>query len=192
MLLRLSLVLSFLTPIFHVLALVANSAATAADPISILSQGSWGALHTLSIVIFGVAQVMLAVAMAGMDAGRFWPYGRVLLAASGASLFYVAYFFAAADPAVLQGPGANDPLWVVACLVGFAMGTLQPGLARLAVWLGRFNLALLMVWLLLIPAILLIGVISLGAYERTVGAVYVIWVVGIGGTITRRHRSALI
>ena len=189
MLLRLAVVLSLATPILHGLALSASSQVMAGDPISALSQGSWGALHTASIVLFGAAQIMLAVALAGLDSGRFWPYGRALLGASGAALFFVAWYFAAAEPDVLQGPGANDPLWVVATLVGFAMGLLQPGLRRLSPRLGHFNATCLAIWLLLIPAILLIGVISLGAYERTVGVVYVAWVAGLGYAIVRRFRS---
>lgn len=176
MLLKLSLLFTLLTPVLHAIALAASASVTAADPISLLSLGEWGALHSASIALFGVAQLLLATALGGMDRGRFWPYGRALLAASGAFLLYVAYFFASSERDVLAGPEANDPLWVVACLVGFSMGLLQPGLARLSPAMGRCNVAFTVVWLLLIPAILLIGMISIGLYERTVGVIYVLWV----------------
>ncbi len=187
MLLRIALLFSIATPVLHVTVLAAGGPATSVhDPISALSEGAWGILHTLSLVFFGAAQMLLAVSLAGLDRGRFWPYGRGLLAVSGASVFFVAYYFATAEHDALQGPGANDPLWVVASLVGFAMGLLQPGLSRLSRRLGHFNGSCLVIWLLLIPAILLIGVISLGVYERTVGVVYVVWVAGVSYGAMRR------
>lgn len=186
MLLRIAALLCLATAILHALALSASSQATAGDPISALSQGPWGVVHTVSIVLFGVAQILLSAALGGLDRGRFWPLGRALLGIAGAGLFVVAYYFAAAEPEALRGPGANDPLWAVATVVGFAMGLLQPGLRRLSPGLGRFNALCLAVWLLLIPAILLIGVISLGAYERSVGVVYLAWVGGVSVAVGRR------
>ncbi len=155
------------------------------DPISSLSQGEWGIVHTVSLAFFAAAQLLLAWALAGRDEGWCWPYGRALLAASGATVLFVAYYFATADQQALHGPDANDPLWVVASLVGFAMGFLQPGLARRSHGLCVFNLACLVAWLLLIPAIMLIDVMTLGVYERLVGSVYVVWVVGVCGGVLR-------
>jgi hypothetical protein len=179
MLPRLALVLALLTPVLHVVVLFACGDNSYRDPIAVLSQARWGALHTLGLLLFGAAQILLAVSMGGLGQGWFWRSGRVLLGLAGASLFPVAWFFATAPEASLRGPEANDPLWVVASLVGVAMALLQPGLAGLSSGSGRFNAACLLVWLLLIPAILLIGVISLGSYERGVGLVYTVWVVGL-------------
>lgn len=156
------------------------------EPISAMSQAAWGGLHSLGLVLFGLAQLLLAVALRGLDAGRLWPYGRALLASGGVAVVFVAYYFATAEAATLDSPGANDPLWAVATLVGLAMGLLQPGLSRLSLGLARFNVTCLAVWLLLIPAILLIGVISLGVYERLVGSVYLIWVSGLSIGLLRR------
>ncbi len=179
MLLGIALLFSLATPILHCLSLVANGQATIDDPISELSQGRWGFIHTLSIVLFGTAQIMLAVGLGRLDTGRCWPVGRALLSIAGALLFLVAYFFAVPDHSAGQGLAYNDPLWVVATLVGITMGLLQPGLSRISRWSGAFNVGCTVVWLGLIPASLLIGLISLGAYERTVGLVYVVWVAGI-------------
>lgn len=99
--------------------------------------------------------------------------------ASGVALLYTAYFFATLDPESLRGPSANDPLWIVATLTGCAMGALQPGLSRQPRPLGLFNAVCLGIWLALIPTILFVNDSWIGAYERIVGSVYVIWIVGI-------------
>jgi len=191
MLSRLALGLALLTPVLHVVVLFACGDNSYREPIAVLSQGRWGELQTIGLLLFGAAQILLACSMGGLDQGLFWRLGRILLGLAGVCLFPVAWFFATAPETALQGPEANDPLWVVACLVGGSMGLLQPGLGRLSVGLGRFNAVCLLVWLLLIPAILLIGVISMGSYERSVGLVYTIWVAGLCFAIgdPRRRRG---
>jgi hypothetical protein len=183
--LRISLVASAATPILHCAVLLISGQDAVRDPISELSRHRWGELHTLGLLLFGAAQISLAIALAGRDRGRFWPYGRGLLGASGAGLIFIAYYFATANPDTLRGTDANDPLWVVASLVGLAMGALQPGFKRLSRGLGLFNGVCLGVWLLLVPLILLVDDDWLGAYERLVGAVYVTWVVGMASALVQ-------
>ena len=136
--LKFALGASLLTPILHSVVLAISGQDAISTPISNLSQPPWGVLHTIELVLFGGAHVAIAAVIGGMDRGRLWPYGRVLLAASGLVLVYIAYFFSAAESDTLRGPEANDPLWIVATLTGIAMGALQPGLARLSRWLGTF------------------------------------------------------
>lgn len=177
--LRLALVGSVLTLVLHVVVLIVTGQNPVETPISELSRHSLGWLHTLGLVFFGCAHVALAVALGGLDRGRLWPYARALMVASGATLVYVAYYFATADADALRGPDANDPLWVVASLTGLAMGALQPGLSRLSPRLGLFSTICLGIWLWLVPVILLVNDSWLGAYERLVGTVYIIWMVGV-------------
>lgn len=145
-------------------------------PVRDLSQQEFGSIQTLGLVLFGSAHLALAVATEGLDYGRLWPYGRSLLAASGLVLFWVAFTFLTGDPSTTDH---NDPLWLVATLIGVAMGTFQPGLARLSPGLGLFCALCLGVWMLLIPLVLLVNESWLGAYERLVGAVYLVWVAGV-------------
>jgi len=180
-LLRVSLLCALVTPLLHACVLLASDRLSVDEPISALSHASLGWLHTVSLLLFAVAHIGLGLAMAGRDHGRLWPYGRALLLISGALLCYVAWYFAVSGPETLEAAGANDPLWVVATLIGFAMGCLQPGLIRQSRSLGHFNAACAVLWILLIPAVLLIGVVSLGVYERTVGLVYVVWIAGVAG-----------
>ncbi len=176
---RFAFLASLLTPFLHIIVLLISGQDVIATPISELSRERWGVLHTLELVLFGAAQAALAIALGGLDRGRLWPYGRWLLIASGGVLVYIAYFFSTADADTLRGPGANDPLWIVATLTGIAMGALQPGLSRLSRQLGLFSAFCLGVWLWLIPLILLVDDTWIGAYERLVGFVYVTWMMGI-------------
>jgi hypothetical protein len=180
MLFRFSLACALITAVIHVAVLITDQTVGFQDPVSFLSHARLGSLHTLGLVLFGSAQIMLAIALADRDPGRFWPYGRGLLAAAGTMLFFIAYYFAVSDRESLAGTEAFDPLWIVACLVGLAMTLLRPGFKRLSASLARFNDGCLVAWCLLVPATLLIGVISLGSYERAVGLVYVGWVAGLG------------
>lgn len=179
MLFRFSLACALLTPLIHVLVLAQDQTIGYQDPVSFLSHARLGSLHTLGLILFGSAQIMLAIALGNRDQGKFWPCGRGLLAAAGAMLYFVAYFFSTAELESLSGTEAFDPLWIVACLVGFAMTFLRPGFNRLSSSLARFNDSCLIAWCLLVPATLLIGVVSLGSYERAVGLVYVGWVAGL-------------
>lgn len=177
--LRFAFIASLMTPFLHIVVLLASNQDVIATPISSLSRERWGVLHTVELVLFGAAHAALAIGLGGLDRGRLWPYGRLLLVAGGGVLVYIAYFFSTADAGTLRGPEANDPLWIVATLTGIAMGSLQPGLSRLSQQLGLFSAVCLGIWLWLIPLILLVNDSWVGAYERIVGFVYVVWMTGI-------------
>ncbi|MEL7537308.1 MAG: DUF998 domain-containing protein [Pseudomonadota bacterium] len=183
--LQVAFIASLLTPLLHVIVLFISGQDATATPISELSRDDWGGLHTLGLVLFGAAHAALGIALAGLDRGRLWPYGRLLLFASGVTLIYIAYFFATAEGAALRGPTADDPLWIVATLTGLAMGALQPGLSRRSRPLGMFSAICLGIWLWLIPLTLLVNDSWIGAYERLVGTVYVIWITGVALALLR-------
>ncbi len=184
--LKTALVAATATPILHSLVLALSGQNGVTEPISALSRAPWGGLQTLGLVLFGLAHVALALELAGRVQSRLWHVGRLLLGASGGLLFYVAFYFMSANPATLRGPDANDPLWIVASLIGLSMGALQPGLSRIAQGLGLFSAVCLGLWIWLAGFSLLVDETWLGLYERTVGAVYVTWVIGVSGALLER------
>ena len=188
--LRFAFIASLFTPFLHIIVLLLSGQDAIVTPVSALSREAWGVLHTIELVLFSAAHVALAVGLKGLDHGRFWPYGRLLLVASGGVLVYIAYFFSTADTETLYGPAANDPLWIVATLTGIAMGALQPGLSRLSRQLGLFSAICLGVWLWLVPLILLVNDSWIGAYERIVGFVYVTWMLGVSLGLMRLDGEA--
>ena len=184
---RIALIAASATPILHCVVLFLSDQNAVTVPISSLSRADCGELHTLGVVVFGIAHVALAIDLAGRDTGRLWPYGRLLLAASGTLLFYVAFYFATASPDRLQGADANDPLWVVATLIGLAMGALQPGLSRLSRAAGLFSATCLGLWLWLALLAFFVDTGWIGLYERLVGSVYVIWIIGVAAVLNERE-----
>lgn len=189
---RIALICAGLTLVLHVVVLIANGQNPVVTPISELSRNQWGSLHTLGLVLFGTAHLALAIALNRLDRGRLWPYGRALLVAGGVALGYIAYYFAMAPDTALSGADANDPLWIVASVIGLAMGVLQPGLSRLSQRLGLFSVICLGIWLWLIPLILLVNDSWLGLYERLVGSIYVVWIAGVAlGLIRTTERHAV-
>lgn len=177
--LRIALAGSLLTLVLHIVVLIANGDNPVVTPISQLSRGQWGELHTLGLGLFGLAHIALAVSLGNLDRGKFWPFARGLLVAAGVGLFYVAYYFATSTNGALYGTSANDPLWIVASVIGLAMGALQPGLSRQSRPLSLFSAICLGLWIWLMPLTLLVNDSWLGAYERLVGGLYVLWMVGI-------------
>lgn len=187
--LRLALLGSLLTPLLHVVVLIADGQNPIATPISELSRGDLGAVQTFALLLFGAAHIALAIALGGLDRGRLWPFARALLFAGGVGNAYLAYYFLTASASTLYGPDANDPLWILASLTGLAMGAVQPGLARQAWRLSLFTVLVLGVWLWLIPLILLVNEHWLGLYERIVGLTYVVWLAGVSYGLLRLEQK---
>ena len=174
----LALVGALLTPVLHGIVLIASQQAPLATPISALTQTPLGNLALLALLLFGGAQLLVGLALGMLDHGRLWPAARILVKGCGIAVWGLAYHFDQL-PSGAAGANSSDPLWIVASLVGFAMGCLIPGLRRIAPRLGRFNLACLIAWVLLIPLAGLMGDGLIGGYERLVGLIYVSWIVGL-------------
>ena len=177
--LRFALFSALLTPLLHVVVLIANGQDPVATPISQLSRARFSELQHVALALFGFAHLALAIAIGGLDRGRLWPLARLLLVTSGTGLGYIAHYFATSAATTLTGAAANDPLWIVASLTGLAMGAMQPGIARLSLGLGMFGVLCLGLWLMLVPLNFFVTPDWLGLYERIVGGVYVIWIVGM-------------
>lgn len=195
-LLRFALFSAITTLILHVVVLLGNGLDPIATPIRRLSIGRWAELQHVALMLFGLAHIALAIAIGGLRDGRLWPIARVCLLLSGIGHFYVAADFASAASLAQPNTISNDPLWLVASLTGLAMGMMQPGLSRLSLGVGLFGVVCLGIWLLLIPLNLLVTPAWLGGYERLVGGVYVLWMIGVSTSLlgaavrAQRYESA--
>lgn len=174
----LALTCALLTPVLHLIVLTGSHLDPAATHISELTHTPLGDLHTIALLLFGGAQLVLGLALGSLDHGRLWPAARILLKGSGIAVAWIAYRYHQLGPEV-DASVISDPLWIVASLVGVAMGCLLPGLSRIAPGLARFNGACLMVWVLLIPLAAFTDEALIGAYERLVGSIYAVWVAGL-------------
>ncbi|MFK8014214.1 MAG: DUF998 domain-containing protein [Gammaproteobacteria bacterium] len=177
--LRFALISSGLTLLIHLVMLVITGQNPIVMPVSELSRHAFGMLHTAALVLFGGAHIALAIALGGMDRGRLWPIARGLLIAAGIGLIYVAYYYLTASDVEISTPGADIRLWIVASLTGAAMGALQPGLSRQARRLGILSTVCLGLWLWMVPVFFFVDDTWIGAYQRTVGAIYVFWLTSV-------------
>lgn len=161
----------------HLIALFMSGSGAVSSPISQLSRGAGAPAHTLGLVLLAMSQPALATLLwRSGGASRLWRTGCILLALNSIVLLCIAVYFLRASDAQLLGPDANDPLAVLASNVGIVMGFLQPGLRRLSRTAARINGSLFLLWLALIPIIPLVSDDWLGAYERTVGAILLVWI----------------
>lgn len=164
----------------HVSALSLSGHDAVVTPISQLSRGAGVLWHTLGLLAFAGAHLALGAVLGRIDAGGWmWRWGVRGLFLNAGLLVLIALYFAFASDAHLFGPDANDPLSVLASVTGFVMGLLGPGWLRLHRSVGVFNALCLLVWLALVPLILWVDASWLGAYERIVGSVFLLWVAGL-------------
>ena len=165
----------FVCLLAHTLALMGSGANPSADPISQLSRGDTVWIHSAGLLALGASWVIIGATSWRRDQSTLWRAGCVLLLFSAALIPLIAAYFATASDARLFGPDANDPLALLASALGVAMGALQPGLRRQSSRLAAVNLCILVLWLGLIPVIPFIEPHWLGAYERTVGVLMLVW-----------------
>jgi hypothetical protein len=163
------------TLLAHLAALALSGADAASTPISQLSRAVPAWIHSSGLVALAVSWILIGTGFWRRSTGIVWRSGCVLLLASAALLPYIAYYFATAAETVLFSADANDPLALLASLLGIAMGALQPGLARSSKAIGAANLLILLLWIGLVAVIPFLNADVLGAYERTVGALMLLW-----------------
>jgi len=149
------------------------------SPISALSRSPDGNLHGLGLSLFAMAQCALAALLGRPGAGWWTRVAQLLLVIDAVLLVRLAYYFADASEATLLGPGANEPLWLLASGTGLAMSFAAPGLLRHRLRAGYWNLACLALWIALVPAFLVVEPSWLGGYERLVGSLFVAWAAGL-------------
>jgi hypothetical protein len=160
----------------HLLAMLFSGSSAMSTPISQLSRGDDGIVHTVGLVVLALLQPALALLLWRVgESSRLWQLACVLMMLNTVLLLYVAYYFASAPLSKLVGPNANDPLALLASNVGVIMGCLLLGLKRRAPRCASYNLVLFVVWLGLVPVIPFIDASWLGAYERVVGASLLTW-----------------
>lgn len=160
----------------HILVLMLSDQSAISTPISQLSRAQGAGLHTAGLIGLALANAALALLLSRVAVpSRVWSISVWLMALNGAFLVFIAVYFLLAPQAQLFGLDANDPLVVLASNVGVIMGLLYRDLRRCAPRLALGNGLLFALWLALIPVIPFIDAEWLGAYERTVGSILLLW-----------------
>ena len=174
----------------HLTVLLASGQSALSTPIGELSRGTDGGLHGLGLLAFAAANLALVVVLHSRRTA--WPRraAQLLLAVDAVLLLHLARHFASASEERLQEGGVNDPLVIIACVVGLAMGLLVPSLMKRTPRAGLWNIVCLALWIALFPLALFVDGGWIGAYERFVGGVFVLWMAGLAvlvGLLPRRR-----
>lgn len=163
----------------HFVVLYTSGADPLATPISALSRGVDGGLHSLGLLLFACSPLALA-ALLHRRGGRWHTrLAQALLVLDAGLILYVARYFATASETTLSGPGAHDPLMLLASGIGLVMGLIMPGLMRRHRGAGLWNIVCFALWLALLPLLVFVEPSWIGAYQRTVGTVLIAWMAGL-------------
>ncbi|MBX2886245.1 MAG: DUF998 domain-containing protein [Granulosicoccus sp.] len=130
-------------------------------------------MQTVGTLIFACAHLPVLRLLSQPPPGVPGQLARLLIAVSSLCLLYAAWFFT-------QTAATHDPLlWFIASIAGLAMACMAPYLNRHYATASRINFACLLMWLGLIPAGIWIPDTFIGIYQRSVGLVYLIWLMAL-------------
>jgi len=160
----------------HLWLLFASGLDPVSAPVAQLSQVQAGEWHGVALLLFAAAHLGLAALVYRPEGGKLHRIAVALIAIGAVLVVRVALHFANSEGAAI---GDSRPLWLLASVIGVAMGLLAPGLWRTRRRAAWFNLGCLAVWVALTPVFLLVPADWNGAYERLVGAVYTVWMIGL-------------
>lgn len=142
------------------------------SPISALSQTGLTWQHAIVLAMFAVSQALIAHRVNNPRAGLVTRCIQVLSIANALLLLSLGYVFSLQDNTL-----HTIMLSIIASSVGVIMSCL---FARHLVASGNLGGKLiyggfLILWLALVPAYLLVSPDNIGAYQRVVGGVYLLW-----------------
>ena len=90
-------------------------------------------------------------------------------------IFWLPEYFASVYPAELASVAASGPLWLLGGTVGFAMTCVAVAVWRRDRATALQTLVCLLLWSVLAPLFFAIDPNSIGAYQRSVGALLLFW-----------------
>jgi len=174
------------TVLLHLLTLSLGQHDAVSEPIARLGTGAGSDVHALGLLSFTLAHLALAYILYRPDAGRLYRAGIGLIVVAGLLLLALVPGLIGSDSA------STGVLWLVASVVGVAMGLMVPRLWRTHRTAAWFDLACLVAWVVLAPAFVLVPPDMLGAYERSVAVLYTAWLAGLALLLYRRSATSLV
>lgn len=142
------------------------------SPISALSQNGKALAHATLLCAFALAQGLLAIHVRTAKSGWLTKSIQALCVLSAALIASLGWVFTA-DSTALH----TFMLSLLASLAGVIMGCLiarDKGISERAA-AYRINVAAFAIWIVLTAVAFILGDSHVGAYQRSVGAVYIAW-----------------
>jgi len=159
----------------HISVLQSSDLNPVSSPIGALALSDSTNLFKYGLWVFALGHFALVVLINRPGAGRFTRAAQVFLIINSILIVWLPLHFASqAEPELTMAAG-NGPMWLLGGSVGFAMGLVAGSLWQQQRALAYFSLVCLLVWSLLAPVFIAIDPSLIGAYQRSVGALLIIW-----------------
>jgi hypothetical protein len=174
----------------HLAALSGSNLNPASSPIGALARTDDVEWFRWGLWLFAVAHIGLILLLNRPGAGRFTRGAQLFLALDAALILLLPWHFdsvaSLADPTLATSGG---PLWLLGGSVGFAMTCVAGALWRTHYATALFTLLCLLLWSLLAPVFFAIEPDWIGAYQRCVGLLLLVWtsVLAIRLCVVTRH-----
>jgi len=159
----------------HMVTLHTSNLSPASSPIGELALTDDAAWFRYGLWLFALGHIGLVLLLNKPGAGRFTRGAQCFLILNAVLIFWLPQHFASVSPAELASTAGGGPLWLLGGTVGFAMTCVAGALWRSDRSAAHFTLVCLLLWSVLAPVFFAIDPASIGAYQRSVGAVLLIW-----------------
>ncbi len=145
------------------------------SPIGALAKTDDADWFGYGLWLFALGHVGLALLLNRRGAGRFTRGAQLFLLVNAVLIFWLPRHFASISPPELASVAAGGPLWLLGGTVGFAMTCAAGALWRSHRSMAFLTLVCLLLWSMLAPVYFAIDPSWIGAYQRSVGAVLLVW-----------------
>lgn len=158
----------------HLGTLLASGLNPVSSPIGALALTDDAAWIRYGLWLFALGYIGLAYLLNRPGAGRFTRGAQFFLLLNAVLIFWLPSQFTSVSPAELS-TAAVGPLWLLGGGIGFAMTCVAAALWRSHRSMAFLTLVCLLLWSILAPVFFAIDPGWIGAYQRSVGVVLVIW-----------------
>ena len=158
----------------HLLALHGSGLDPVSSPVGALARSDDATAFRYGLWLFALGHLALAPLLDRRGAGRFTRGAQLFVLLDAVLIAWLPVHFATAPAAALDGLGAG-PLWLLGGSVGFAMTC-----AAVATWrhhraASYMTLVCVLLWTVLAPVFPSLDPHWIGAYQRFVGTVLLLW-----------------
>ena len=159
----------------HLFALYVSGLNPATSPIGALAWTDNAAWFRYGLWLFALGHLGLVLLLNRPEAGRFTRGAQLFLILDAALIFWLPWHFESVSQTVMTSTAVDVPLWLLGGSVGFAMTCVAGSLWRNQRSTAFLSLVCLLLWSLLAPVFFALEPGWIGAYQRSVGALLLIW-----------------
>ncbi|MFK7858117.1 MAG: hypothetical protein AB8B64_04835 [Granulosicoccus sp.] len=158
----------------HLVTLLTSGLNPVSSPISALAWTDDTAWFRYGLWLFALGHVGLVLLLNRPGAGRFTRGAQFFLLINALLIFWLPGHFASVSPTEANSASAG-PLWLLGGGVGFAMTSVAGALWRSHRSTAFLTLVCLLLWSILAPIFFALDPDWIGAYQRSVGVILLIW-----------------